>query len=52
MWDLCGVYVGERVNERATSVGYAVVLDELAEWIPALVGRSLREEANDVDPSW
>lgn len=51
-WDLCGVYIGERVNDRATSVGYAVVLDKLAEWEPELLGRALAREINDIDNRW
>lgn len=47
LWDLLGVYVGERVNDRATSVGYGTVLDELGDWAPNLLGRTIAEEAND-----
>jgi hypothetical protein len=46
-WFLRGVYVGERLTDRATSVGYAIPLDALASWAPDLLGRSLKEEAND-----
>lgn len=48
MWELVAVYVGERVNERATSVGYAVRIEEIGEWVPELVGRSILQEANNV----
>ena len=45
---LRGVYVGERTNDRATSVGYAVPVEDLGDWIPEPVGRSLAEEVGDV----
>lgn len=47
MWDLIPIYVGERLNQRATSVGYAVRMEEVREWAPELVGHSLLLEANN-----
>lgn len=41
---LVGVYVGERLDEYSTSVGYATRLDELLNWAPGLLGRTLGEE--------
>jgi hypothetical protein len=49
MGSLAGVYVGERTNDRATSVGYAVPSDAFADWIPDLLGRALAEELADVE---
>ena len=43
-WELAGVYVGERINDRATSVGYGVPIAEFADWEPDLVGHSIRQE--------
>ena len=51
-WDLCAVYVGERVNDRSTSVGYAIVLDQIAEWVPELLGHPLEKELNNPHPRW
>ena len=51
-WDLLGVYLGERLDERSTSVGYAARLDDLGDWAPAVLGRSLTDEINDTDPRW
>jgi hypothetical protein len=47
-WLLTGVYVGERITDRATSVGYAVPSDEISSWAPDLLGRTLQQEAADV----
>jgi len=45
IWRLAGVYVGERVNDRSTSVGYAVPVKPIAEWRPDILrGRSVAEE--------
>lgn len=47
-WQLVGVYIGERLDEDATSVGYAARLAELSDWKPDMLsGRTLGEEAND-----
>lgn len=46
-WDLVGIYVGERTNDRATSAGYATRADALSDWAPELAGRPLRQEASD-----
>lgn len=43
-WDLVGVYVGERLDDRSTSVGYASRLEEMADWTPSITGRTLRAE--------
>lgn len=46
-WQLIGIYLGERLDAYSTSVGYSVRLDELADWHPAMLHRSLAAEAND-----
>ena len=40
-----GIYVGERLNERGTSVSYAVREDAIREWSPRLLGHSILVEA-------
>ncbi|EPB5914418.1 serine protease [Citrobacter amalonaticus] len=40
-----GVYVAERLNERGTSVSYAVREDAIRDWIPNVLGHSLLTEA-------
>jgi hypothetical protein len=46
-WQLTGVYVGERLDEDSTSVGYAARLADLADWQPEMLGKTLGEEVND-----
>jgi hypothetical protein len=46
-WPVIGVYVGERINVGdGVFVSYAVRIDDLAEWSPSGLGRSLLEESN------
>ncbi len=40
-----GVYVGERLNDRGTSVSYAVREDAIRAWSPQILGHSLLAEA-------
>ena len=44
-WRVVGVYVGERLNDRGTSVSYAVREDVVRDWEPQLIGHSLLIEA-------
>lgn len=44
-WRVTGVYVGERLNDRGTSVSYAVREDAIREWSPQLLGHSILVEA-------
>lgn len=44
-WRVMGVYVGERLNDRGTSVSYAVREDAISEWTPQLLGHSILVEA-------
>jgi hypothetical protein len=45
-WPVVGVYVGERIAaDRGLFVSYAVRMDDVADWIPTVLGRSLLAEA-------
>jgi trypsin-like peptidase len=48
VWDVIGVYVGERINDRATSVSYAVREDAFRSWVPACMGVSVLDESRNV----
>lgn len=43
-WTVLGIYVAERLNERGTSVAYAVREDVFREWSPVELGRTIRDE--------
>ena len=47
-WDVIGIYVGEKINGRATSVAYAVREESFREWIPNLLGTSILAESQNV----
>ncbi len=50
VWDVFGVYIGERLNDRATSVAYAAAADAYASWSPySLGGVTLADESANVD---
>lgn len=44
-WDVIGIYVGEKLNDRATSVSYAVREEAFREWEPKILGVSVFEES-------
>lgn len=45
-WPVIGVYVGERIAvERGMFVSFAVRLDDLADWIPGVLGKTLLAES-------
>jgi hypothetical protein len=44
-WRVVGVYIGERLNCRGTSVSYAVREDAIRDWVPQMLGHSLLIEA-------
>lgn len=45
-WPVLGVYVGERIAvERGLFVSYAVRMDDIVSWEPAVLGRSLLAES-------
>jgi hypothetical protein len=49
VWEVIGIYCGERASlSNPASVGYAVRLDALAEWIPAVLGHRITEETPTV----
>ncbi len=44
-WRVIGIYVGERLNDRGTSVSYAVREDAIRDWVPQILGHSILVEA-------
>lgn len=48
VWEVVGVYVGEKINDRATSVAYAVREDSFRDWTPAILGTSVLSESQRV----
>lgn len=47
-WDVIGVYVGEKINDRGTSVSYAVREESFRNWVPEILGKSVLEESQNV----
>lgn len=47
VWDVIGIYVGEKVNDRGTSVSYAVREDVFRSWSPAILGTSIINESQN-----
>jgi Trypsin-like peptidase domain len=48
VWELIGIYVGEKINDRATSVSYAVREETFRGWVPEILGKSVLEESQCV----
>lgn len=48
VWEVIGIYVGEKINDRATSVSYAVREEAFRNWIPKILGKSVLEESQKV----
>jgi hypothetical protein len=48
VWEVMGVYVGEKLNDRATSVSYAVREDAFRDWVPNILGVSIMVESQNV----
>lgn len=48
-WDVIGIYVGEKINDRGTSVSYAVREDAFRHWSPEILGKSVLEESQNVN---
>lgn len=48
-WDVIGIYVGEKLNDRATSVSYAVREEAFREWTPNMLGVSVLEESKNTN---
>ena len=47
-WDVIGIYVGEKLNDRATSVSYAVREEIFRDWAPQILGNSVLAESQNV----
>lgn len=46
-WPIIGVYLGERLApDRGLFVSYAARADDLAEWVPGVLGQSLLNESH------
>jgi hypothetical protein len=48
IWEVIGIYVGEKTNDRATSVAYAVREESFREWRPTILGTSILLESQHV----
>jgi len=48
VWEVVGIYVGEKINDRATSVAYAVREESFREWAPQMLGTSILAESQNV----
>jgi hypothetical protein len=48
VWDVVGIYVGEKINDRATSVAYAVREESFREWTPEMLCTSILVESQNV----
>ena len=48
VWDVMGVYVGEKLNDRATSVSYAVREEAFRDWAPQILGTTVLAESQNV----
>ncbi len=47
VWDVIGIYVGEKINYRGTSVSYGVREDAFRDWTPLILGTSILEESQN-----
>jgi Trypsin-like peptidase domain len=45
--EVIGIYVGEKTNDRSTSVSYAVREEAFRDWVPQILGTSLLEESRN-----
>jgi hypothetical protein len=48
IWEVIGIYIGEKINDRATSVSYAVREDSFRDWKPEMLGCSILDESKNV----
>jgi hypothetical protein len=48
VWEVIGIYVGEKIDDRATSVAYAVREESFREWTPKILGTSVLAESQNV----
>lgn len=44
-WNVVGIYVCEKLNDRGTSVAYAVMEEAFRDWTPSMLGRSVLQES-------
>ncbi len=49
-WTVIGVYVGEKINDRDASVGFAVRAEAFCDWEPNLVENSILRESQAISP--
>lgn len=47
IWDVIGIYVGEKINDRRTDVSYAVREEDFRNWIPEMLGTSILAESQN-----
>ena len=45
IWDVIGIYVGERLVEGGVMLGYAVREEAFRDWVPDVLGRSVLRES-------
>lgn len=50
IWDVIGVYAGEKINDRGTSASYAVRSDTFRDWVPKCSGVSVLVESETATP--
>ncbi len=48
IWNVIGMYMGDKINDRATSVSYAVREDAFRDWVPLILGVSMLVESQNV----
>lgn len=48
IWDVVGIYVGEKINDRATSIAFAVREESFRDWNPEILGTSALLESQKV----
>jgi len=47
IWDVIGIYVGEKMNDRGTCVSYAVREEDFRNWTPNNLGTSILDESQN-----
>jgi hypothetical protein len=50
IWEMIGIYGGERVVEGGIMLGYAVREEAFREWVPAILDRSVLQESEYAVP--
>lgn len=50
IWDVIGIYVGERIVEDGVRLGYAVREEAFRDWVPAILDRSVLQESEYAVP--